>query len=494
MAANSSVVENEEIAALKEDILTCQLCFESFVNPKILSCQHSFCERCLEQWVERNEGRLTCPCCRRVCRLTSQGVKGLPVNRIIANILEYVDCSKVRKTEFANRLQCETCPSRNANRRCVECAQYICARCSNVHAKVKTTRTHQIMTVDEFETERMINPAIDHPATYCKHHIDTVVNLYCKPCKQCICLNCALLEHPNPAHQYVSVDVAAREARENFKGTMQRIRYKRKLVSDNAALVRDEVRILQKQFEEGMAKIKEHAETIIGNVQLMRRRAEENCSQHFFQRRAALMRQLDTLELHGASLGDNYTLSELKLKHANSVEFLTFESAQTEQTQNLLSKRVNMEPSEKKNFYFKVTGRSSVEEFGEVQAVPPNTPFNRKVYDVNADLNVLRLDDTKISTHPSKHMLIHPSGDISAPRISKASTLKSPKSESSCTVTQQAQGSPMMQQSHVRRVSGFQQGTKRRRESSTLVQPQKLARLFSPADGLKTKEGFVFRN
>ena len=34
--------------SLKEDYLTCVICYELFVEPKILPCLHTFCKGCLE--------------------------------------------------------------------------------------------------------------------------------------------------------------------------------------------------------------------------------------------------------------------------------------------------------------------------------------------------------------------------------------------------------------------------------------------------------------
>ena len=35
-----------------EDILTCQICFEIKEQPKLLSCHHSFCQKCLIRYWE----------------------------------------------------------------------------------------------------------------------------------------------------------------------------------------------------------------------------------------------------------------------------------------------------------------------------------------------------------------------------------------------------------------------------------------------------------
>ena len=35
-----------------EELLECTICLEQFKNPKMLPCQHTFCENCLQNLVE----------------------------------------------------------------------------------------------------------------------------------------------------------------------------------------------------------------------------------------------------------------------------------------------------------------------------------------------------------------------------------------------------------------------------------------------------------
>ena len=48
--------------------LECAICLESFKEPKVLSCQHTYCKRCLERLVTidgRGKYEVTCPECRK---------------------------------------------------------------------------------------------------------------------------------------------------------------------------------------------------------------------------------------------------------------------------------------------------------------------------------------------------------------------------------------------------------------------------------------------
>ncbi|XP_077015563.1 ret finger protein-like 4B [Tamandua tetradactyla] len=52
--------------SLREEA-TCPVCLELFSNPISLSCAHTFCFNCIQNWIlENNESKLICPLCREV--------------------------------------------------------------------------------------------------------------------------------------------------------------------------------------------------------------------------------------------------------------------------------------------------------------------------------------------------------------------------------------------------------------------------------------------
>uniref|UniRef100_A0A673HJX9 RING-type domain-containing protein n=1 Tax=Sinocyclocheilus rhinocerous TaxID=307959 RepID=A0A673HJX9_9TELE len=52
------------MASLSEDDFSCPVCQEIFKNPVVLSCSHSFCKECLQQFW-RTKKTQECPVCRR---------------------------------------------------------------------------------------------------------------------------------------------------------------------------------------------------------------------------------------------------------------------------------------------------------------------------------------------------------------------------------------------------------------------------------------------
>lgn len=102
----------------------CVICLRQFVEPKIISCGHTFCQQCLEHMeitYNRNNTvkTLKCPFCRQTVELPSSGsVRDFPVNFAI---LQAIERSKIQNL----------CPQHKLSQDlfCRSCKVCICAEC-----------------------------------------------------------------------------------------------------------------------------------------------------------------------------------------------------------------------------------------------------------------------------------------------------------------------------------------------------------------------------
>lgn len=80
---------------IKENYLTCAICFNPFDKPKALPCIHTFCLDCLRDFVTsrgyESTGNFPCPVCREDTSLPSEGVKGFPDNYYITSLKDTVE-------------------------------------------------------------------------------------------------------------------------------------------------------------------------------------------------------------------------------------------------------------------------------------------------------------------------------------------------------------------------------------------------------------------
>ena len=84
-----------------DQFLVCKICFDVYVRPKTLACQHTFCEDCIEKHQEAELERayrfllyasrkVTCPICRKKTELPPGGVRRLPDNFIVPRLVDIV--------------------------------------------------------------------------------------------------------------------------------------------------------------------------------------------------------------------------------------------------------------------------------------------------------------------------------------------------------------------------------------------------------------------
>ncbi|KAL3890100.1 hypothetical protein ACJMK2_002395 [Sinanodonta woodiana] len=173
----------------------CSICMDIFKNPKLLPCHHSFCYKCLEDYVKVNltNGRFNCPMCRKSVELPPGGVASFQENF-------YID------SYSSEKFSCDICgPKSVACSRCLDCEENLCQACCYVHEKSKGTRHHKISDLGTLEPEMKgkIRQRI-----FCDQHLEEEIKLVCKDCKVLICVLCKAIKHENHATETVS-DAAA---------------------------------------------------------------------------------------------------------------------------------------------------------------------------------------------------------------------------------------------------------------------------------------------
>ncbi|CAH1240998.1 TRIM3 [Branchiostoma lanceolatum] len=113
--------------------LSCSICLELFTRPKVLPCQHTFCQSpCLENVAGRG-GTFLCPICRRQVRLPPQGVAGLPDNHLVTNLCERLQNQATLSGETKEQPQsgnrCSFHPSEEVKLYCKQCNMPVCTEC-----------------------------------------------------------------------------------------------------------------------------------------------------------------------------------------------------------------------------------------------------------------------------------------------------------------------------------------------------------------------------
>ena len=82
---------------IKEDHLTCTICFCAFEKPKALPCLHTFDEDCLIDYVRSRgfeaSGQFPCPVCRKDTVIPAGGIANFPDNHLVLSLNDTVEKS-----------------------------------------------------------------------------------------------------------------------------------------------------------------------------------------------------------------------------------------------------------------------------------------------------------------------------------------------------------------------------------------------------------------
>ena len=134
-----------------EELLECAICLHTFTFPKKLQCDHTFCEKCLQELYNRRgqPDSLTCPTCSTKTSVSARGIAGLQVDFRANEMIDMVGRLRQR-----NRLQgnvCSQCEKRQkviaAVWRCVTCDMKYCDHCLKKHNRILLFSRHEVRRI-----------------------------------------------------------------------------------------------------------------------------------------------------------------------------------------------------------------------------------------------------------------------------------------------------------------------------------------------------------
>ena len=204
--AESQVVAKQALRKL-EDQLTCAICLDAFKYPKLLQCFHVYCKDCIQQLVvkdQQGEFFLVCPTCRQSTFIPSAtGVSGLQSAFHIHHLLEIQEA--LEKVSEPRSIVCEKCvkTARTVTNFCRDCGKFICDICSTAHSEWEEFSTHEVVSVEQVQSnvKQLVPPK--KVTLYCPHHKDMKLDLYCETCEELICLHCTVKKHKDHQNDLV---------------------------------------------------------------------------------------------------------------------------------------------------------------------------------------------------------------------------------------------------------------------------------------------------
>ncbi|XP_077790227.1 tripartite motif-containing protein 2 isoform X3 [Podarcis muralis] len=124
MASEGANIPSPVVRQIDKQFLICSICLDRYKNPKVLPCLHTFCERCLQNYIPAHSLTLSCPVCRQTSILPEKGVSALQNNFFITNLMDVLQRTPDNSIEESSILETVTavaagkplsCPNHEGN-------------------------------------------------------------------------------------------------------------------------------------------------------------------------------------------------------------------------------------------------------------------------------------------------------------------------------------------------------------------------------------------
>lgn len=260
--------------------VTCPLCLDTFEDPRVLACQHTYCKSCLDSLVSRVRSfTITCPECRKPTDASVGGVGRLPVAFKINRLKQLV--SKMQLEERAS-----------------------------------------VGTVTTDGPEIMATPP-QGDASSCKHHPNQTLDVYCRECEEVVCRDCILFATKHASHPYDKLEVAAAKHRDDVAKRLALLLRRQPTVKKMAADVKNTHHCAEESHEVMCTKIAESYDRLIGVVE----RKKQSNLQQFRRNSDDVVKELGvretTLTKMSSEISAVKSFVDRGLKKLGNIDFIT---------------------------------------------------------------------------------------------------------------------------------------------------------------------------
>ncbi|XP_030847046.1 tripartite motif-containing protein 2-like [Strongylocentrotus purpuratus] len=258
--------------------LECPVCLNTFTDPKILSCSHTYCKACLDNLLEchGNDQMLRCPVCRAETKVPNQDVSKLPANLALKSLIE----------DMKNQYQfCTNCKSEDKPRAvvyCQDCGKYFCSTCHNKHSQWPDFISHEVLAMSE-----IVSGTVSvRRWRKCRKHPKEDEECFCSNCRRFACFRCVVMEHTNEGHRVIEAAVYECNHVKSIKDLKSKADKKRSCFQKYVDFIdeqKERVSNVQKQctddinkaYEESVQQLTEKKELLIGEVKGRTERVEK---------------------------------------------------------------------------------------------------------------------------------------------------------------------------------------------------------------------------
>ncbi|KAK9540620.1 hypothetical protein VZT92_003061 [Zoarces viviparus] len=303
MATEGSTLPSPVVRQIDKQFLICSICLDRYENPKVLPCLHTFCERCLQNYIPAHSLTLSCPVCRQTSILPEKGVAALQNNFFITNLMDVLQRAPDSRSQEAAAL-------------------------SNITA----VATGQLLS--------------------CPNHGGNVMEFYCPPCETAMCQECTSGEHGE--HPTVPLKDVVEQHKASLQVQLDAV--KKRLPEIDSALQTLSAILLQLTNQKGSIEDGIHTtfdelqKTLNVRKSVLLMELEVN----YGLKQKVLQTQLDTLLQGQEGINSSCNFTEQALSHGTEAEVLLVKKQMSERLKELASQELPLQPGENDQLDFNV--------------------------------------------------------------------------------------------------------------------------------------------
>lgn len=253
MARSSETMSIYEAKNMLGERLTCPGCSNILVEPRVLSCMHSFCFNCVQSFEVEGTGEETmeddgntitastaafirCPACEAPTDYPADGgTAALPPAFHLMAMLELYKI--VHKVQKGDKTSCENCKENCAVGYCKHCTQLLCRSCISIHHRWSKFEKHDILGIDQIADQALQGLPLKSPNEMkCPEHEEQMLFI-CSTCDQIICQSCTVHEHREHDFQLISEEYPKYE--EDIRSSLEPLKEQIEKLKEAIAVLSD---------------------------------------------------------------------------------------------------------------------------------------------------------------------------------------------------------------------------------------------------------------
>ena len=259
---------------LKQQV-TCSICLDTYTEPKIISCFHTFCCECLKKHAEvsHKQGKFRCPECQAEIDLPEGNrFDRLPNSFFHKSLLSLLPIQQ----NDASSITCSHCRKTDPQMYyCFDCGQFLCPDCFNAHQLLSAAfEGHKVTPVKEFKAEDYEALLKRQPFCSQKYHEREITRFFCVQCQVCICASCIVTDHRN--HDADLLDKAAQEEKDNILAGAKVIKKKEGELCEVIKQFEETISKLESNIGRTKREVSQAAEQMIAEIREREREAIES--------------------------------------------------------------------------------------------------------------------------------------------------------------------------------------------------------------------------